>query len=126
MSSLNSLKEYSYWWDSVPPAAAVGQAHQLGNGSIDVAIVGAGYSRLSAARMLGRAGAVVAVLERERIGWGASSRNAGQVLTGLRVDPTTLVGRYGPARAKVLFATSIAAIDALEALVADEQLECDY
>jgi succinate-semialdehyde dehydrogenase/glutarate-semialdehyde dehydrogenase len=44
----------------------------------------AGYTGLAAARQLARAGASVLVIERERVGWGASSRNAGQVC----VSPT--------------------------------------
>jgi glycine/D-amino acid oxidase-like deaminating enzyme len=93
---------------------------------VDVAIVGGGYTGLSAARQLARAGASVVVLERERIGWGASSRNAGQVLTGLRLDPAALVRRFGQTRARELFTSSLSALDALEALIADEQIACDY
>jgi glycine/D-amino acid oxidase-like deaminating enzyme len=89
-------------------------------------IVGAGYTGLSAARTLARAGADVLVVEREEVGWGASSRNAGQVLTGLRVDPATLVARYGPLRAQNLFETAMAALARLEALIADERIECQY
>jgi glycine/D-amino acid oxidase-like deaminating enzyme len=89
-------------------------------------IVGAGYTGLSAARALARSGADVLVVEREDVGWGASSRNAGQVLTGLRVDAATLVARYGPLRARNLFETATAAIARLEALIADERIECQY
>ena len=52
----------------------------------DVVIVGAGYTGLSAARQLARAGASVVVLDRGQVGSGASSRNAGQVLTGLKLE----------------------------------------
>jgi glycine/D-amino acid oxidase-like deaminating enzyme len=91
-----------------------------------VVIVGAGYTGLSAARTLARAGADVLVVEREDVGGGASSRNAGQVLTGLRVEPATLVARYGPLRARNFFETATAAIVRLEALIADERIECQY
>ena len=53
---------------------------------ITVAVIGAGFTGLSAARTLARRGARVAVLEAETIGWGASSRNGGMVLTGLKLD----------------------------------------
>src|SRR6185436_440782 len=89
---------------------------------VDVAIIGAGYTGLAAARQLARAGASVVVLERERIGWGASSRNGGQVLTGLKLDAATLIARYGEPRARALFDASIEAIATLERLVADERL----
>ena len=122
------MHEYSYWWDTVPRAGALVPAAppQTDRSRVDVAIVGGGYTGLSAARTLARAGATVVVLERESIGWGASSRNAGQVLTGLRLDPATLVARYGEPRARVLFAASLAAIDMLESLIAEEHLACDY
>jgi glycine/D-amino acid oxidase-like deaminating enzyme len=91
-----------------------------------VAIVGAGYTGLSAARELAKRGASVVVLERESIGWGASSRNGGQILTGLKVDPATLVARYGEKRARRLFETSLDSIGCLERLVAEEGLDCEY
>ena len=117
------MREYSYWLDQSPV-----ESHQspVASRRYDVVIVGAGYTGLSAARTLARAGADVLVLEREAIGWGASSRNAGQVLTGLRVDPATLVARYGAVRARQFFETASAAIARLEALIADERIECQY
>ncbi|HXV62126.1 MAG TPA: FAD-dependent oxidoreductase, partial [Vicinamibacteria bacterium] len=51
---------------------------------VDVAVVGSGYTGLNAARVLERSGASVSVLERETIGWGASSRNGGMATTGLK------------------------------------------
>ncbi len=94
--------------------------------SVDVAVVGGGYTGLSAARTLARAGARVAVLEKEAIGWGASSRNGGQVLTGLKVSPATLFRRYGRERARALFGASLDAIAFLESLIADEAIDCGY
>ena len=88
-------------------------------------VVGAGFTGLAAARRLARAGASVLVLERGSIGEGASSRNAGQVLTGLKLDTATLVARYGETRAKELFDVSTDAIAELEQLVADEGIDCD-
>ncbi len=49
---------------------------------VDVAIIGGGYTGLSAALTLAKRGVKVAVLEAETIGWGASSRNGGMTLTG--------------------------------------------
>ncbi|MEO8259036.1 MAG: FAD-binding oxidoreductase [Acidobacteriota bacterium] len=124
------MNEYPYWLDS--PGLRRREpfdAHELAPGlpaRVDVAIIGAGYTGLAAARQLARAGASVVVLERERVGWGASSRNGGQVLTGLKLDAATLVARFGETGARTLFQTSIDAIAAVEQLVADERLECEY
>jgi glycine/D-amino acid oxidase-like deaminating enzyme len=95
-------------------------------GTFDVAVIGAGYTGLAAARQLARSGASVVVLERERAGWGASSRNGGQVLTGLKLDPATLVDRYGESRARVLFDVSLASMSFLESLLHDEAIDCEY
>jgi glycine/D-amino acid oxidase-like deaminating enzyme len=97
-----------------------------GSSPFDVAVVGAGYTGLSAARELAKRGASVVVFERETVGWGASSRNGGQILTGLKVDPATLLARYGEGRASRLFETSLEAIAYLERIVGDEGLDCEY
>jgi glycine/D-amino acid oxidase-like deaminating enzyme len=117
------LKIHPFWWETVPsrPIEALPLPARA-----DVVVVGAGYTGLAAARQLARAGVTVVVLERERIGWGASSRNAGQVIPGLRLDPVTLVTRYGAARARELFDVSLASIASLEALLAEEAIECNY
>jgi glycine/D-amino acid oxidase-like deaminating enzyme len=60
---------------------------------VDVAVIGAGFTGLSAARTLAKRGARVAVLERNTIGWGASSRNGGMVLTGMKLGVNKLISR---------------------------------
>ena len=90
-----------------------------------MAIVGSGYTGLSAAGQLRRSGASVVVLERDRIGFGASSRNGGQVLTGLKLEPQALVARYGETRARQLFNLSHDAIVELQRIVAGESIDCE-
>ena len=128
------MKEYPYWWDTVPSLRSRTQNLELRTENselgtekpVDVAIVGAGYTGLAAARHLARIGAQVVVLEREHVAFGASSRNGGQVLTGFKVDPATLVARYGERRARALFDVSRDAIARLEALIAQESIDCEY
>ena len=54
------------------------------NSEVDVLIVGSGYTGLCAARALRQNGASVIVLDRNTIGWGASSRNGGMATPGLK------------------------------------------
>jgi len=117
------VKHSSYWLDTVP-AAATPESHIPNH--VDVAIIGGGYTGLSAARRLAMAGASVAVLERGAIGSGASSRNGGQVLAGLKLDAATLVAKHGEHTARTLFDVSRDAIAALEALIANESIACEY
>ena len=93
---------------------------------VDVAVIGAGFTGLSAARTLAKRGARVAVLESETIGWGASSRNGGMVLTGMKLGVNQLVSMYGRERTQRMYAASLASIDCVEQIVRDEGIECDF
>lgn len=93
---------------------------------IDVAVIGAGFTGLSAARTLSRRGARVAVLESETIGWGASSRNGGMVLTGLKLGVSQLKSKYGPELTRRMYAASLASIDCVEQIVNQEAIGCDF
>ena len=61
---------------------------------VDVAVIGAGFTGLSAAHTLAQRGAKVAVLESETIGW-LEFRNGGMVLTGLKLGVNQLISMYG-------------------------------
>jgi glycine/D-amino acid oxidase-like deaminating enzyme len=94
--------------------------------SADVVVVGAGFTGICAARVLARSGARVAVLEAEAVGWGASSRNGGMVLTGLKLGLPTLSRKYGPEMAHQLYAASLKALDCVEQIVKEEGIACDF
>jgi glycine/D-amino acid oxidase-like deaminating enzyme len=94
--------------------------------SVDVAVIGGGFTGLSAARTLAKDGARVAVLEAENVGWGASCRNGGMVLSGLKLGTTTLVARYGREATKRMYAASLESINCVEELVREENIECNF
>src|SRR5438132_4354890 len=93
--------------------------------SADVAIIGAGFTGLSAARALAKRGATVAVLESETIGWGASSRNGGMVLTGMKLGVNKVISMYGRELTRRMYAASLASMDCVEQIVREEGIECD-
>ena len=92
----------------------------------DFAIIGGGFTGLSAARTLAKAGAKVVVLEAETIGWGASSRNGGMALTGLKVGMGTVIKKYGRELAKKLFQYSIDSVATVEKIVSEENINCGF
>ncbi len=116
-------KEKNYWLEtfSIP----VGEVRHLPE-SVDVAVIGSGVTGLSAARTLAKRGTNVAVLEAETIGWGASSRNGGMVLTGMKLPVPTLISRYGHEKVQRMYAASLASITCVEQIVREEQIDCDF
>jgi glycine/D-amino acid oxidase-like deaminating enzyme len=93
---------------------------------VDVAVIGAGFTGLSAARTLAKGGARVVVLEAENVGWGASCRNGGMVLSGLKLGTSTLVKRYGSEATKRMYAASLESIACVEQIVREEGIACDF
>src|SRR5579862_7774284 len=118
------LQEHNYWLTTAefPSVDTTRPLPEV----VDVAVIGAGFTGLSAARSLGKRGARVAVLESETIGWGASSRNGGMVLTGMKLGVNQLVSKYGRERTQRMYAASLASIDCVEQIVRDEGIECDF
>ncbi len=93
---------------------------------VEVAVIGGGYTGLSSARTLAKQGVKVAVLEANTIGWGASSRNGGMVLTGLKLGMQSVMKKYGRDIAKRLFQCSLASIDTVEQIVKEENIDCGF
>src|SRR6266699_4821262 len=103
------IREKNHWLETVAtsPAPSAGDLPDYA----DVAIVGAGYCGLSAARTLAKRGVKVAVLEAQTFGWGASSRNGGMVLTGMKLPVPALIKRYGREIVRKMYTTTIESID---------------
>src|SRR5258707_388747 len=118
-----TINEKTFWLDTIeiPTPAARDFPQQA-----DVAIIGAGFTGLSAARTLAKSGASVAVFDAQTIGWGASSRNGGMVLTGLKLPASTLIARYGKEATARMYAASLESIDFVEKLVREENIACDF
>ena len=118
-----NFKESNYWLTTLPmPSGTAGELPPRA----EIAIIGAGFTGLSAARALAKRGISVAVLEANTIGWGASSRNGGMVLTGMKLDVGKLAHRYGMESAQRMYAASLASIDLVEQIVREENIDCDF
>lgn len=91
----------------------------------DVVVVGGGYTGLSAALHAAEAGFSVVLLEGERIGWGASGRNGGQMIPGLRWSAADLVTRFGAGHAAQLLATANLAGERVRSRIARHAISCD-
>jgi glycine/D-amino acid oxidase-like deaminating enzyme len=118
-----TINERNFWLETV-------EAPQISPrdlpGTADVAVIGAGFTGLSAARTLAKSGAKVVVLEAENVGWGASCRNGGMVLSGLKLGTAALVARYGREATKRMYAASLDSIDCVEQIVSEEKIECNF
>jgi gamma-glutamylputrescine oxidase len=96
-----------------------------GEVAADVCVVGGGYTGLSAALHLAGQGYRVVLLEAQRIGWGASGRNGGQVGTGPRKDEAELAAWLGPGVARQLFELAEAGKALVQDLVSQHRIDCD-
>ncbi len=94
--------------------------------SADVAVIGGGYTGLSAARTLAKSGATVVVLERETIGWGASSRNGGMTGCGLKRPAPAIFNRYGEKYGHIFWQASLEAFNLVKEFVFTEGVDCDF
>ena len=118
------MKRTSFWLDTPSRLPGLPEAHDLPD-QADVAIIGGGFTGLSAARTLARAGASVVLFERETIGWGASSRNAGITGCGLKASASTIFKRYGEKCGRMFWQASLDALDLIKELVS-EGVKCDF
>ncbi|MAM60697.1 FAD-binding oxidoreductase [Maritimibacter sp. UBA3975] len=96
--------------DPMPPAQ--------GDIRADVCIIGGGFTGLSAALHMAQSGLNVVVLEAQRVGFGASGRNGGQVNTGQRQDQDVLEEMVGVERARALWDLACEAVELTKSLAA--------
>jgi len=119
-----TIKEKVYWHDTVemPTAEPMNDLPS----KVDLAVLGGGIPGLAAALQMARRGVSVAVLESETIGWGASSRNGGMALTGLKLDAELVEARYGRDLTRQLFEDSLASLTTVEQIITQEHIDCTF
>ena len=111
---LRNVEERSFW-QATMPALPDRSGRDLPDAA-DVVVVGGGLTGLSAARRAAELGASVVLLEAERIGWGASTRNGGFCHPGFKQSLTALRRLHGPERAATLYRETIDAFEHVERL----------
>lgn len=118
------MKMHSYWLDTSTPSGDY--RHTEIPKEVDVAVIGAGFTGLSTAYHAAKQGKSVAVLEANTVVWGASGRNGGMATTGLAIGFRDAIKRYGEQRAIAYFKEYNEAIDLIENLVQEHDLDVDY
>ncbi len=122
--ALEKVAHRPYWWASMPALPDRGLT-QLPR-RVDVVVIGGGYTGIAAARAVAEAGGTVAVLEAERLGWGASTRNGGIVHPGYQFGPRALVEKYGPAVGHELWDEALEAYAFLRDRIATDGIDCAW
>jgi sarcosine oxidase len=122
MGAMDLPIEMTSLWEATAP----GWDHQRldGGADADLAIVGAGITGLAAALRAAESGKSVIVLDAARPGWGASGRNGGQVIPGLKVDPDEIVARFGAERGERLVQFAGEATDAVFRNIGRYDIDC--
>lgn len=114
----------SYYADNAEHLSAFRPAE--GDVSCDVCVVGGGFTGLSTALHLAKRGYDVRLVEAQRIGFGASGRNGGQVGQGQRLDQDELEAKFGFERAKDLWKIGTQAVELVRELASSEQVYADF
>jgi gamma-glutamylputrescine oxidase len=116
----------SYWEDTALPDES-GARPLDGDRQVEVAVIGGGYTGLTAAlRLAGVHGVDVAVLEANCIGWGASGRNSGFALTSLgKVGLDERIRKWGLEAARASVRLGADAVETVRELIRSEDIDCD-
>lgn len=96
-----------------------------GDAEYDVAVIGGGFTGLSAALACAEKGLKVALLEAKTIGFGASGRNGGQLIPGLRWSMREIDAEFGRDRAQAMFDLAYGAVDRVKSRIAKHGIQCD-
>ncbi|ABG33328.1 FAD-binding oxidoreductase [Roseobacter denitrificans] len=116
-------KDSSFWLDGLPALPVLPDTPLK---TVDVAIIGSGYTGMHAAIETARAGRSTMVLDAQDPGWGCSTRNGGQISTSIKPSLEKLTAKYGAARARAIRKEGEAALEWIGDFVATEGLACDF
>ncbi len=118
------MKNTPVWWEDAP--RALNTPEESVPKMTDVLVVGAGFTGMSAAMTLARAGRSVVVLEKEVLGFGASTRNGGMIGGGHRVAFDDVSRKYGDQVAAAVLGEGKLAPAYTTDLIKHEGIDCDF
>ena len=106
------MRTEPFWTEDFPRPADLPVADLPDD--VDVAVIGGGITGLIAARRLARSGAAVVVLEAGRLGQGASTRNGGMTIYGLKASTAWAIKKFGDELGRAMWQSSLDCIDEVE------------
>ena len=119
----DDFKTDPYWWEASPRPDLSEQALPK---SVDVLVVGSGYTGLNAALVTARAGRSTLILEKDRVGEGCSTRNGGQISTSVKPSFGELSRRYGPETARAIHLDGREALRWIGDFTRQEAIDCSF
>ena len=124
LSADQQLTKHSYYAATAPRDAG----HEVLESALecDVAVVGGGLAGLSAAIELAQRGYSVVVLEAQRVGWGASGRNGGQVIAGLACDQSVIERQLGDTASRAVWDMTMEALRLIGERRERFDIDCDW
>ena len=118
------MKTYSYWLDTLEDSISAAKTELPEE--TDLTIIGAGITGLTTGIFTAKAGVNVTIIEKNQVGYGASTRNGGQTLAGLKLSPGALLKQYGKEKAVAFYRETLKAIDGLERFLKEHNIDCDF
>jgi glycine/D-amino acid oxidase-like deaminating enzyme len=117
------FKSDPFWWEASRPVEVPLDALPE---TVDVLVIGSGYTGLHAALQTARAGRSTLVLDKDGVGHGCSTRNGGQISTSVKPGFAALSHRYGPDIARAILQEGRDALAWIGEFIRDEAIDCDF